>query len=476
MYCKIKPSILLSAILFILIAFPAWYVNIGIMLRVSILLSVPLLVCYITFFKKDCLKILHKIYKNNNVKILILFLLWVVCSGFILVLDNRYNLPVYLSNILLRLFPLIVFPFFVGYAFSLNNNNSRVIKFYYCFILFMIIGGIIDLIFSLFHSDLFLRVFVSNRFLRNTIQSKALFLGIPRIQSFFDEPSYFARFICTHLPFIYCFSNARLFKKIYINKFVLFTTPLLSWGLLIGTMSPIYLVIAIIETLIFLGYKHLKKVTTLKGSIFIIIITLALWIICLGYNSIDFSETFIQRIRDTLTHLTSFEDFIKAEPSLANRIINYINMFIIFKKNALYGVGFGNIVQILHHQFLSSPVPLTAEIIRWITTPDNNTINYAIFWNILAETGLIGFLSLYTFFISCIINLRKLYIKKYCNFVKSLYYTIILIVILTLYDSNLTDCFIWGVLGISLGIIDKYNKYRLLRKCRKDIFSEKSNS
>lgn len=473
MSLKINLKSILYFTLFIQMAFQSWYISLGgSYFRSAVILSLITILLYIGGRYKDFLSDLQKILSIKQTKLLTIWGLWICASGIITILMGLNTIPKFLLNIFLRLFPLIILPYYLGFVFAQKCKIKTIVKFYYLLILFILLFGVIDFVLSYFNNDLLLNTFVNNRSLRDSSECKALFLGLPRIQSLFDEPSYLARFICVNLLFIYEFKtlNIKLTPFKYFNILIKkFYIPL-TWAILIGTMSPIYLIIAIIETGAYLLIKNCRNFAIFFRSILLIVF----WGVCSLYIllNVDLTGTFLYRIQATLNGLSSFEKFVAAEPSLANRIITYINTFIVFLQHPVFGVGFGNAVIFVYKQIFSSPVPLTDGLIGELSNPNPTGMNFAIFWNVLCETGLIGCILFYYFFIQALYSLNKFskkclspITKKYLNI---FIYIIVIFSLLSFYDSSLTDCYIWAVLGFIGAFI--YNRKR------RSLYEENNNS
>lgn len=454
--------------LFLLILFPGWYFSIG-----NLYLRVPVIIALITL--TSCMSLKFSSLQSNilcflinkNFRIFFYWIIWVILSGLCVILAGRNTLEHYVSEILTRIFPLIIIPVFLGFTLAKKYDIEKIIKFYYLFVFTVLLLGVLDFVLSYLNIDLFREIFVNNRILRTQSMSgvlKANYMGIPRIQSVFDEPSYLGRFICLHLPFLYEIKNhTHIFRKWFLK----FCT-ILAWIILFLTMSPIFLVAGISITGVYHFIKSGKSLLKLfvAGCTASILTVLFFYIIL----NADLEWTFLSRIQATLRGMTSFMTFVYVEPSLANRIINYINGFLVFLKYPVLGTGFGNASTYLYKQFMHSPVPLTYEIIGWISTPGCRTINYAVFWNLLTETGICGWLLFYLFMYRLMQNISKFRKKylfgNYSIFLNSLISVIFLYVILSIYDSNITECYLWVVIGFIIGItyrIKKQWKYWIIK-------------
>ena len=149
----------------------------------------------------------------------------------------------------------------------------------------------------------------------------------------------------------------------------------------------------------------------------------------------------------------NFELFINVEPSLASRVISYINQYILFFKHPITGIGFFNRGWLLIQQIQNSPVPLTYEI-------QNNLINAVYTINVNMTTGTqfayqTGFIGLFLYILFMIKNIKfldkcKLFFNSYIlDFINGLRQTLIAILIFSLiYGTsfmNQTNFFYFGL-------------------------------
>lgn len=467
MFYKLSIKKCFEILFVILMTLPACYIAIDIMqFRLSILITILFFILYLFFNFKSFINNVIIFFKKHQTKI---FLIWgetIVVFGFIQVILGNFTFLKYVFSIFFRFFCLIVIPFFIGFTLNKYCKTKEIVKIHYTAILIILIIGILDFIFSNFGNDFFRNLFsitiTNNRTLLETeIIEKTTINGIYRIYSVFDEPSYLASFLCVNLPFLYHFKKCDF--KIFSNKIFNFLIKnylhFFVLLIIIGTMSPIFIVVAVLVTLFYnilvirLTIKHFALITFC--FIFIFLFTYLLF-------KIDLSSTFLGRIQDAFYNINSIQEFIVKNNSLGSRIICYINSFIIFLKNPLFGIGWGNLHDALHRQLSLSPVPLTPLLKSWLAN-NSSSSSFAIFWNSLAETGLCSTILLYYFYISVF---KELDTQNKCNnlldkyYAKSLFFVILTFVCLTIYDSRITEVYIWLLLGVAVGFEAKNNNKR----------------
>lgn len=226
--------------------------------------------------------------------------------------------------------------------------------------------------------------------------------GTKRLDNLFEEPSFYAKFLFILLPMVYsvALNKIQIYSNKILNSIIKRTIIPFTWISLILTLSPIYCLFSIIITLIYFSksiFKLIKK--------YFIMIIIFIFIVINIVTNIDFSQTFLSRIINVLINIHSFEDFIIIEPSLATRIVNYINSFCIFLKHPFIGVGLGNLGKHLIYQLQQSPVPLTPEIQlhlqQTLVSASINKFhfNYGFIYAFPAENGILALiLYLYFFF------------------------------------------------------------------------------
>ena len=234
----------------------------------------------------------------------------------------------------------------------------------------------------------------------------------------------------------------------------------LAWINLILTLSPIYTILGILVTIIY----YFKSILNLIKKFFVLIIA-CVFLILVFLSSIDFSDTYISRIINVLQNVHSFEDFIYIEPSLATRIVCFINIFCIFLKHPILGIGIGNLPEELSKMFMNSPVVLTPENIGKfqlsVTSGLPLLYNNSIIYETLANYG-IFIASIFFYFYYLLLKkinlLFKFAEKNSSNYfvVQALKTSLIAQLIIMFYSSYLLTFEINIIAFISVAIIYKY--------------------
>ena len=391
-------------LLFLIMALPGCCIVIcDIKLRLSLILTLSFIIFYSIFAFKSFYINLISVLKNKFSIYFLLWLGWCIISGFLNFIRGQINFFDFLNYFLFHGVLLAFIPYYLAFDIIKNNPKLTIIRYYYIFITIIFILGIIDLIFL--NSGInFLEQFFNNYLVNSRIidgASAELFASWKRAKSTFVEPSYFADFICINLPLIYEFANTKykIFKSNIIDILLKPSLVFVSWLLLILTKSPIFLIFGILVTFVYFILKIRPK--TLVKLMLVLLLTLFLLVII--FSNINFNNTYLGRIVKTIQSLGDFYMFIYVEPSLATRVVNIINQFLVFLHHPVIGVGYGNIVEPLHQQLLYSPVPLPD-----IVKNDANGANSFIFWTLLAETGGVGIILLYNFFFKIILKIKNL--------------------------------------------------------------------
>lgn len=451
-YIKQNHYKILYIILLIIAALPACYLNIGFFhVRFSVIITFLYIVFWILLGYSSFLKNVFCCIKNKYSIFLLIVCLWIVISGIVNCFLGNMTVIKLLFSIFFRLIPLIIIPYFLGFVTSRKLSIKTVLKGYSVFIIFILLIGLLNQLLILINNQALLEIFFG-LLVNNREDSSMHYIAHSRIQSVFDEPSYFGFFISVHIIYMVEIikSKYKLFYKTLTNKiFKIFLAPIFILSLLL-VKSPIYILISVLA---FFTYYALEKKNTIYK--FLLFASLCMLLFCLYkflLSDIQYNNLILYRIQIVLRDLTDIKVLVQTEPSLATRIVNYINQFIVFKQHKIFGVGFGNLASFLHFQFTHSPVPLTDEIITWLKINSYN-YNFSVFWSELPEIGIIGVFFLYNVFFATLNKARILFQKEYgINkiFLKILFSILLMFVLLTIYDSTITS-FIWGIIGLIAG-------------------------
>ena len=258
---KIKFLMLSSA--FLLLTLPSCYICVGgIYLRLAVFFILLVFGIYFVINNKTFLICIKNCIKTKASFWIILFSIWIFLSGLIAHLLGLCSITKVLSSIFLRFIPLSIFPYFLGYYISKKYSLNEILKFLYTVFLFVFFIGFLDFIFTKIDFPILSYTIVNHRTMIAGEIVKGMWDGTLRIQSVFDEASYFAYFIVSFLPLMYEIYNIKF--KIFKNKILNFITkkfmPLIAWIMLLLTMSPMFLVIGIFQFLIYNIIKHTKSI------------------------------------------------------------------------------------------------------------------------------------------------------------------------------------------------------------------------
>lgn len=436
-------------LLFLIMALPGCCLLISnVRLRFSITVFAIFSFFYMLIKFKKCVSDIIIFFKTPVIKILLLWMIWCFLSGFISCVSGNYKWGSFLFYFIYHMM-LSVVPCYLGFLLIRQNSITDICKYYYLYIFMLLIVGSIDFIFL--HSGI---GFLENFFDTFIVNSRQLaygdFIHIARTKSVFVEPSFFANFICFNLPLIYEFSKNKYkifrssFSDIILKKSMIF----LSWFMIIVTLSPIFLIFAVLFTIIY--FLIMSKRTS--KLIFLLFFGIMFITVAIMLSNINIQGTYLERIQKTLASIHDFRVFIYAESSLATRIISMCNQFIIALQHPILGVGYGNIEPFLLKQLESSPLPLTQQLITSIGA--GRGANKFLFWTTLCETGLIGITLLYAYFIKTIYKAKMLLNHLYGHdkaFISSCIFMLTYQIVVFLYDGEFAGHFSF-ILGIIAGI------------------------
>ena len=431
--------------------------------------------------KKNIVEKSILLVKKTPIKHFLVFLFLIALDSIFMSIIGNGSIVQSIRSIIMQIF-LFILPivFFFTYIIDKYISYERFIRIFLMLIWLTLIVGIIGYLGELFNITFIDNVF---DFFANTrlINPNGYYasigmdlahykdFGIPRLDCLQQEPSFHARWLFIFLPLIYECSNK--FVNVSVNKYLNYaikkTIIPLAWINLILTLSPIYLVLSILLTIIMYFKKIIKIIKRFGIIIIIVIIPLAFKL-----NTIDLSNTYLVRILNVLTNIHSFEDFIVVEPSLAARVVCYINSFKIFLQHPVFGVGIGYFNDALYKAFLHSPVPLTAENIGkfQLASMTNSKMSYnsSIFFDNLATYGIFisGYFLFFYYQLFEIINNIQIYLTKNCNY-KYIHITHVLKWLLftqfvvMFYESTILSFELYIIIALCIAFIYKiHNKYK----------------
>lgn len=424
----------------------------------DVIILIAFILLFIFLGKKN-LYLLYKISSIRAVKYLFLYVLWCLFAGAILVVLGKFSIINYIysifillifNNISWFLLPVLTIPRIV--------SIKSIKKILLIGIYIICIYGLLVYILNSFGLD-FINI------IQNIINNRRENIVTTRNLSVFEEPGYFGSFICITLPLIYktVLSEFKIVKNIILNYFIKKTYIPLIWITLLTIKSPIWLIFSLISTLIYF-YNFIKiKIRKHFILIFTTIITLIIGFMLL-VNLVNLKETFLKRAFLVIQNVNNLEKFILVEPSLANRFLSYKARLHLFFEYPITGVGYKNAENVVISYFNKSTSPLTLELQRNITNSISTNrsvgINGAILWDTLSNTGLVGFLLLYSFYFSSVILLHKIILRmKYSEnkiFFEGIKLSLISIIAYSFYDIRPNFVYFWFLFGLSITFINYY--------------------
>jgi len=436
----------------------------------DIIIGITFLLFILSSNNVSIIKQIINYIKIKPVKILVLYVIWIILSGLIQIISGKYSLLYALyaililfmyNNLLWFLYPGIIFP----KMFSLRT----LIKFLMIGIYVICIYGLIVYFLDCLNIPILKPIhhIIVNRRLLVTDDIEAT-MYISRDLSVFEEPGYFGSFICINLPIIYStiLGKYKIFKNKIINILFKKTYIPIIWITILFIKSPIWLILSILSTIIYFRKQILNLFKRFVIYILVIILTLSLTFISFSLDSINISETYLGRVERTVSSFGDMNKLVKKEPSLANRILSYIVRYKIFLKNPITGIGYKNAEFHAQKVFSNLEYPLTEESLKNLL--DNRPkmgMNGAIFWNILSDCGIIGFLLFYTYLISLIKYSKRLI--KYLNpsiekvFLSGVRGSYISILVLSIYDLRPNFHYFWFLFGLTI-CFAIYTKRRII--------------
>lgn len=451
--------------LFILFSFlPAFCIKIGNQFFPIYILAVLIsTLLVVTLRPKELYITTKKYYLQTPFKYLYWFFLLAIFSIFVGIIKGQFHFGGLITSmfgglICSVMLPVILIIFLVPKYIKIKS----LLKFIFLFSFFIYLFGLFEFVVYKFDISIFMdiiNVFSNKRLLIYDDYDTARLIvnNLPRIRSIFEEPSYLGYYTAIFSPVIYelCTKKYRLMKCYFIDKLIKLTMVPIMWITLILTQSPIFLIF----NLLFTGYyfiirsKYYKKI--FNSKIFLFLIILMIVIISIIILNIDYSNTYLNRIILVLKNMNNFSDFIVAEPSLATRIIIYINAIDIALKNFFTGIGYGNMAYIIADKLSISKVPLTEELTRFVAEGKTAPAS-SIFIKIFSETGIFGLFLFYKFLYELIKTIKKSKIINQSNFAYYGAYGFILFYIITsFYDSNLNQPYIFITISLILIFIKK---------------------
>lgn len=419
------------------------------------------------FFPKNFILDILKIIKNkkNALNLYILFVIYILIITFIMGIVGKVSLVKSLLGIIgqyiLSLFIYYLIFIYISYKIL---KPKLLIKILYTMLFIILILGIVDFIayyFNIVFLQKILLMGMNIQVIKYGAFTKVYSMGLPRVQSVYFEPGFFAEYIFFLLPIIYKLSLSKfnIYKNKNLNIIIKRLMIPLMWIDLILTQSPIFLVFAMISTLIYFWFSILNLIKTNFNRfmrILFVLLILGVSLVPFIYN-INLNDTYAGRITKVISNLNDINVLIYSEQSLGTRICNIINLIDIGSRSPIFGVGHSNLIPLMEKQILNSqsPVFVTDEI-KKNSLQENFIFQNPPFTNIFVRYGLIGIILFYAFIIKIILSLRK--IRKYTNentkqFIDGLIGTLFSYIVISCYDITIASLIPCIPIGLSIGLI-----------------------
>ncbi len=417
----------------------------------------------------------YQLYRKTPFKYFIYFLLYIIISTFILCILHIYN-PISAISYLFQFIFLYILPCYLlsGFFIPKYFNINKFIKFFLIVLFLIFLFGIIEYIGKIFNISFIINIqhFLANERTLLTDENRIL----KRLSSVFAEPGWLGGFIFLNFPIIYncCLSPYKIFKNNTINYLIKKTLIPLAWLNILFTFSPIWLIFCLLQIIIIFRKKITQSILNIKffGYASTILLSLSLIIFMIfKLSNIKLEYNQIERITKTIISMASFETFVIVEPSLASRIVSYINLIRLFLDNWPLGVGLNNSRSLIIDIFQTSPVPMTMENLNNYKNALNTgkmQINSSILYLLLAETGVIGTFLFYLFIYK---NIKYI---KYINckldnsiitiFSKGIEGSLFAFLVYTIYDGLIANPYIWFMFGMVISYYSYYINICYLQK------------
>ena len=448
--------IILSPIIFLY--FPAMYIVSGvpvysIVIGLAYVFLIPIVLHNIRYY-----------FHFKFFRFLVYFCLWVISSGIFLLILGKFHpisfftgVFIYLiyNNILWYLYPCAVFPM----KFSLKT----LIKICTIAVYFICFWGVLNFILNhLFHIDTscIQNILVSRHMLD---QFGSRYQG-ERLNAVFEEPGFMGGFICINLPIIFKMTETKfkIFKNKFFNMFIKHTFLPLVFITIVLVQSPMWIIIFFITTFVYVSiqkFKYFKNLKTIIKTFIVSLIILASGIIFVQNSKIDISKTFLNRIKIVTNALSSFETLVHAEQSLGQRLISYHIRLKLFIKNPITGTGYKNsernALPVLDTLNYNAVIPGIIKVTNNAMSENDRymSLNGAILWILLSDTGLIGTIFFFCFVIFSILKINQIIshippsIEK--TFMESVKLSYVAILCFSIYDIRLNLPYLWFLFGLT---------------------------
>lgn len=431
---------------------------------------------FISFIQKVSLN------KHNSFRVYLLYLIYIISITLIFGVLGKVNIASSFAEIFYRnVVCMLACYVTVAYIVFKYMSERLLIKIFYGVLFIILSLGIVDFFAYILHItpiEWFLKQIHNLNVVvwlqgqgQTEVHSHAMVGNLPRAQSIYVEPGFFAENIFLFLPILYHLSlcKYKIFNNKYINSIIKKTTIPLVWINLILTFSPIWLVGCIISTAI---YFHKKIFLFFKKNKICILITVFMVFILfniLCFMKIDLSNTYLSRIEKVYKNFTNIESLIEEEPSLGTRLSSVLNQVYIGFSKPIFGHGNSNKAKLVVDTIArgQSPIPPTGEMIHYILQVEKPRFHSPPVADTFIRYGIIGIILYFGFIIKTILLLKK---ARRCTnpltkcFLSGIGGALISYIVLCWYDitpAELQSCLL---IGISIAIIQKYSTKSLIKK------------
>ena len=436
-------------------------------------------ICFLLILILNCKTFINEtiktiLNKKNSFNWFLIFVSYVIIITIIHALLGKTSYLSILLVILQYLGSLTLAYTVLIYMSNKIMTPKNLLKIFYCTFYIIMLWGIVDFLAFTFHIAILQKIipcFCNVALLRDVGFDKAYSLGLPRVQSVYFEPGFFAEYIFFFMPILYSLATSKfkIFDNIVLNKIIKISTIPLIWINLILTQSPIWLVFGVITTIGFFGYRIFKSLD-LKKVIIAIITFFILGMSCiLTIQSTNLKSTYLGRVIAVTENFNDINKLIIAERSLGVRLAHMLNLINIGMRTPFFGAGHSNLVPLLSKQFLEgkSVVFADGDATKMVFSK-NPSIHNPPITNIFVRYGGVGLIFYYFFIFKTIFALKRQYniLKDSLlrDFIFGLMLSVTSYIILSCYDMTIGHLICVFVIGISIGIIQRIDTRNLKKE------------
>ena len=435
-------------------------------------LSLTIFFITLRISKINIQKKIKNLIKFSAFKYFLIFIAWCIFSGLINICFGHYSVGTYLYYIIF----LLLICYSLSYIFPATVYSYKLFdkKFLIKFLIIMyhtiFIIGLLEFIGKSFNISF---LSLPSEILSSSVFFNENFIEGNRVRSVFSEPGWYGAFVYLNIPFIYTFARTKykIFSNNILNIVLKNTLIPMLWINIIVTRSAIWLIFNILISIIFFRKYITNFVKKFYIYIFALISFLILSIVII-LNTLNLESVLgmYYRIIIVCSNFTHPDTIATLIPSLATRIISYAAILKLACSNLLLGIGLGNVQHYIAAIIERNSV-LTPELVYNLQMSNiTGKMKYctAIFYQYMAEIGLIG-LCLFYYFIyksykylneikPCFYGLNK-------EFIDAILFTHISIACILIYDIPIANYYIFFLLGLSnIYILNGHQYVKLLRR------------